>query len=133
MRIVIIIPTYNESDNIGLLIEALERQFDSMTHKMHILVVDDVEKNARLLADVLAVLVPVGMEGSISTVPLGYKAAWPKSVSEDGTLRPLMETVALHAESLSLPHPVTNEQIIITAPWPKDLEVAVKYLRRFAT
>ena len=46
--------------------------------------------------------------------------------------RPLVATVALHAETLSLPHPVTNEQITITAPWPKDLEVAVKYLRRFA-
>ena len=46
--------------------------------------------------------------------------------------RPLVATVALHAESLSLPHPVTHEAITITAPWPKDLEVAVKYLRKFA-
>jgi RluA family pseudouridine synthase len=47
--------------------------------------------------------------------------------------RPLISTVALHAEALSLVHPVTGQQISITAPWPKDLEVAVKYLRRFAT
>ena len=47
--------------------------------------------------------------------------------------RPLIETVALHAETLSLVHPVTKETISITAPWPKDLEVAVKYLRKFAT
>jgi RluA family pseudouridine synthase len=46
--------------------------------------------------------------------------------------RPLMATVALHAESLSLPHPVTNDTVTMTAPWPKDLEVAVKYLRRYA-
>jgi RluA family pseudouridine synthase len=46
--------------------------------------------------------------------------------------RPLISTVALHAETLSLAHPVTEEQITITAPWPKDLEVAVKYLRRYA-
>ena len=46
--------------------------------------------------------------------------------------RPLIATVALHAESLALPHPVTNETVTITAPWPKDLEVAVKYLRRYA-
>ncbi len=46
--------------------------------------------------------------------------------------RPLISTVALHAEQLSLPHPVTGEQITITAPWPKDLEVAVKYLKMFA-
>jgi 23S rRNA pseudouridine1911/1915/1917 synthase len=46
--------------------------------------------------------------------------------------RPLISTVALHAERLSLPHPVTGETVEITAPWPKDLEVAVKYLRRYA-
>ncbi len=47
--------------------------------------------------------------------------------------RPLIESVALHAETLSLPHPVTKQMISMTAPWPKDLEVAVKYLRKFAT
>ena len=46
--------------------------------------------------------------------------------------RPLIATMALHAETLSLAHPVTDEQITVTAPWPKDLEVAVKYLRRYA-
>ena len=46
--------------------------------------------------------------------------------------RPLIATVALHAETLSLAHPVTEEPITITAPRPKDLEVAVKYLRRYA-
>ena len=46
--------------------------------------------------------------------------------------RPLFSRVALHAEELSLPHPVTGATVTITAPWPKDLNVAVKYLRRFA-
>jgi len=46
--------------------------------------------------------------------------------------RPLLDRVALHAESLALPHPVTNEHLAITAPWPKDLRVAVKYLRRYS-
>jgi RluA family pseudouridine synthase len=46
--------------------------------------------------------------------------------------RPLIGRVALHAERLQLPHPVTGEPLGITAPWPKDLTVAVKYLRRFA-
>jgi hypothetical protein len=40
--------------------------------------------------------------------------------------------VALHAEQLALPHPMTDEPIRITAPWPKDLTVAVKYLKMFA-
>lgn len=46
--------------------------------------------------------------------------------------RPLIPQPALHAESLALPHPVTGQPLTITAPWPKDLTVAVKYLHRYA-
>ena len=46
--------------------------------------------------------------------------------------RPLISRVALHAEQLNLPHPVTGASLTITAPWPKDLKVAMKYLRQFA-
>jgi RluA family pseudouridine synthase len=45
--------------------------------------------------------------------------------------RPLIARPALHSASLSLPHPVTGEPLTLTAPWPKDLRVAVKYLREF--
>ena len=48
------------------------------------------------------------------------------------TERPLLARVTLHAEQLVLPHPVTGETVTITSPWPKDLRVAVKYLREFA-
>jgi len=41
MKVVIIIPTYNERDNITRLIPALQRQFSGIPHDMHILVVDD--------------------------------------------------------------------------------------------
>ena len=45
--------------------------------------------------------------------------------------RPLMGRCALHAEQLIIPHPLTRQEIHITAPWPKDFTVAVKYLRKF--
>jgi RluA family pseudouridine synthase len=48
------------------------------------------------------------------------------------TERPLLARPALHAARLSLPHPVGGEPVDIVSPWPKDLTVAVKYLRRFA-
>lgn len=48
------------------------------------------------------------------------------------TERPLLSTAALHCEQISFPHPATGETKVITAPWPKDLTVAVKYLRKFA-
>jgi RluA family pseudouridine synthase len=46
--------------------------------------------------------------------------------------RPLLSRATVHAEELTLPHPVTGATVTITAPWPKDLKVAVKYLRLFA-
>jgi RluA family pseudouridine synthase len=49
------------------------------------------------------------------------------------TENPLLDRVALHAERLSFPHPTTGEAVQITAPWPKDLAVAVKFLRRYAS
>jgi RluA family pseudouridine synthase len=48
------------------------------------------------------------------------------------TERPLIATTALHAERLVLQNPITGAQVDIQAPWPKDLTVAVKYLRRYA-
>ena len=45
--------------------------------------------------------------------------------------RPLIGTTALHLEELELPHPVTGAALTLTAPWPKDLTVALKYLRRY--
>ncbi len=41
MKIVVIVPTYNEVENIGLLIDSLQREFDRTKHDLHILVVDD--------------------------------------------------------------------------------------------
>lgn len=46
--------------------------------------------------------------------------------------RPLMARPALHAERLEFSHPTTGLPVTIEAGWPKDLTVAVKYLRKFA-
>jgi RluA family pseudouridine synthase len=53
-------------------------------------------------------------------------------LKEGKTERPLISRVALHAEELQLPHPFTNETLSIKSEWPKDLKVAVKYLRQFS-
>jgi len=68
----------------------------------------------------------------------GGKPLWLSRLKRDFRLkpgheeRPLISRAALHAEELTLPHPVTGETVTITAPWPKDLRVALKYLRQFA-
>lgn len=47
--------------------------------------------------------------------------------------RPLISRPAQHAEELSVRHPVTGETVVIKSEWPKDIRVAVKYLRQYAT
>jgi len=40
-KIVVIIPTYNERENIGFLINSLQEEFKKIPHEMHMLIVDD--------------------------------------------------------------------------------------------
>ena len=44
------------------------------------------------------------------------------------TERPLLSRLALHAYSLTLTHPTTEQKITFTAPYPKDLEATRKQL-----
>jgi len=46
--------------------------------------------------------------------------------------KPLMARLALHAGGLTFTHPLSREKMTLTAPLAKDLEVALKYLRKFA-
>jgi 23S rRNA pseudouridine1911/1915/1917 synthase len=49
-----------------------------------------------------------------------------------GTESPLLDRQALHAELLGFKHPVTDEQVTVTAPMPADMEAALKALRNQA-
>ncbi len=49
-----------------------------------------------------------------------------------GTESPLLDRQALHAELLGFKHPVTEEQVTVTAPMPADMEAALKVLRNQA-
>jgi len=68
----------------------------------------------------------------------GGKLLWLSRMKRDFRLkpgreeRPLMSRVALHAGELTVPHPVTKERVTIKSEWPKDIRVAVKYLRQYA-
>ena len=46
--------------------------------------------------------------------------------------RPLIGRLALHLESIAVPHPGASGRLTIRAPLPNDFAVALKYLRRFA-
>lgn len=68
----------------------------------------------------------------------GGKPLWLSRLKPDYRLkpgkeeRPLLARAALHGESLELTHPATNAPLTITAELPKDMKVALKYLRQFA-
>ena len=68
----------------------------------------------------------------------GAKSLWLSRLKKDYHLkagreeRPLISRVALHAQGLQLPHPVGGQNLVISAPWPNDLTVGVKYLRKFS-
>ena len=46
--------------------------------------------------------------------------------------RPLIGRLALHASGLVLKHPATREPLSLASPLPKEFEVALKHLRKFA-
>jgi RluA family pseudouridine synthase len=68
----------------------------------------------------------------------GGKNLWLSRLKKDFRLKPgkeeraLISRAALHAEELILPHPITNETVAIKSEWPKDLKVALKFLRQYA-
>ncbi len=76
-----------------------------------------------IVADVLYLGKPL----MLSTVKRGYR------LKPGRTERPLIDTVALHAERLEIPHPITGQPVVIESPWSKDIRVALKFLRKCAT
>ncbi|HPF99050.1 MAG TPA: RluA family pseudouridine synthase [Kiritimatiellia bacterium] len=46
--------------------------------------------------------------------------------------RPMMGRLALHAGSLTVEHPSTHQPLTMASPLPKEFEISIKYLRRFA-
>lgn len=62
----------------------------------------------------------------LSSIKPGYRL-------KPGTFeRPLTPSLALHAWKLELPHPITRQLLQMEAPMPRDLAVALKYLRKYA-
>jgi 23S rRNA-/tRNA-specific pseudouridylate synthase len=64
-----------------------------------------------------------GTELRLSDLKRGYKGR------DDE--KPLLARLALHASELVVKHPETREPVAIRSPLPKDLALALKYLRRF--
>ena len=68
----------------------------------------------------------------------GGKQLWLSRLKRDFRLKPgkeeraLISRTALHAEELTVAHPVTNAPVTIKSELPKEFRVALKYLRQYA-
>lgn len=60
----------------------------------------------------------------LSQLKAGYRAG------QDGE-RPLLERLGLHAWSLAFRHPENGEPLRFNAPYPQDLQVALRQLRKY--
>lgn len=69
----------------------------------------------------------------------GGKKLWLSRLKQDFRLkpgreeRPLISRTALHLDALNLTHPITRQPLAIQSECPKDLRVALKYLRQYGT
>ena len=56
-----------------------------------------------------------------------FKRKWNGDTEEE---RPLLNRLALHAYQIEFNHPKTNERLLFTAPYPRDLEAVRKQLAK---
>jgi len=68
----------------------------------------------------------------------GGKPLWLSQLKRDFRLkpnhteRPLIGRPCLHAAQVETKHPATEANLVVESPLPKDLQVALKYLRKYA-
>ena len=81
-----------------------------------------------LQANNLAIVCDPLYSGNQKPVRLSdLKRNWNGNEEEE---RPLLNRLALHAYSLKIKHPKTNEEMTFTAPYPKDMEAVRKQLAK---
>lgn len=62
----------------------------------------------------------------LSDIKPGYRR------SRNRTERPLLGRLGLHACSLTIKHPISKNKMEFEAPYPKDLAIALRQLRRYS-
>lgn len=88
----------------------------------------------QIRAHLAAVGLPIVADSSYGDgLALFLSAIKPVYRESAGNERPLLARLALHAVRLDLQHPVSQEPLAFTAPYPKDLDAALRQLRKHAS
>lgn len=69
-------------------------------------------------------------EGSslfLSAIKVGYR------MKKGKTERPLLDRLGLHARLITIEHPFSRKEMYFEAPYPKDIAVALRQLRRYSS
>jgi 23S rRNA-/tRNA-specific pseudouridylate synthase len=79
-------------------------------------------------------LLVINMPAGLPTLPDGYdpRASHVRGLLEEryGPLW-IVHRLGLYARSLQIQHPESGESLSLQAPYPKDFDTALRYLRKF--
>jgi RluA family pseudouridine synthase len=124
-----VIPSARGKESLSIL-KVLERFKNSTLVEIDLV----TGRHHQLRAHVAAVGHPLLIDPLYSNTSEFYlssvKRKYNKSKSKEE--RPIISRITMHAYSLELIHPITNEKVYYEAPYPKDFAVLIKQLGKFA-
>lgn len=126
MKVVIILPTYNERDNIAAVIASLQAEFDRLRHDMHILVVDDESPDgtAVLVREIMAQSANVHL---ITGRKAGLGAAYIRGMQH--TLSELHADVVFEMDADFSHDPADVPRLLAALEAPADFVIGSRHIR----
>ena len=127
MKIIIVIPTYNEKGTIGLCIEGLEKEFPKIPHEMHILVVDGNSPDGT--ADLVRQLsqkypnVHLLLEKEKQGIGAAYVLAMKQAMKEMGA------NVVIEMDGDLQHNPAAIEKFVVEIDKGADVVVGTRYIK----
>ncbi len=105
---------------------------ESFNHYSYLQCTPITDRFAQIRAHLRYIKCPIVCDTLYFGKPLYLSSIKPKyHPSRKHDERPLIARTALHCSEIRIPHPSTGEQILIEAPLAKDINVALKMLRRY--
>ena len=75
---------------------------------------------------------PLAVDPLYSGADALYLSSFKRNYRRSGEERPLISRLTLHCSSLSFPHPITCDRLLVESPLPPDFSLTLKSLRKHA-